>query len=155
MIYCRSVILCVKVYFYLLNLLKGRTSNNNLIPRDVISLYHSETLDKYKQSVLESLTTDKGNLRLVVATSSLGCGVNMKNIHFVIHFGSANHTADYCQQIGRAGRNMDDLCHGILYTYSISGRSKVTEAMKEYVAASDSECLRSKLFFPFNEQGST
>ena len=153
LICCRSVMLCSKVYFYLLNLLKGSTLNNNLTTRDVISLYHSETSDKYKQSVLESLTTDKGNLKLVLATSSLVCEVNMKNIRFVIHFGSAHHTVDNCQQIVHAGRNMDDLCQGILYTYLISGRSKVTEAM-EYVAASDLDCLRSKLFSPFNEQGS-
>ena len=81
-------------------------------------MYHAQTVAKNKENVLNSLTTNNGCIRLFIATSSLGCGINASDVMFVVHYGPSFGLADYCQQIGRAGRNTHQLCHAILYVYS-------------------------------------
>ena len=66
-------------------------------------MYHSSTSDINKEKILKSVT-EETKVRVVFATSALGCGVNAKNVTFVCHFGPSYDLTDYCQQIGRAGR---------------------------------------------------
>jgi len=98
---------------------------------------------------LNSLS-EETNIRVVLATSALGCGVDMKNVLFVVNFGPAYDTVDFCQQIGRAGRtgsavNMT-MCHAILYTFPRYG--EVSQNLKDFINCNES--LRIKLFSSFN-----
>ncbi|XP_066928226.1 uncharacterized protein [Clytia hemisphaerica] len=113
-------------------------------------MYHSNTLDPNKALVLNSITKNEGNIRVVFATSSLGCGIDCKNLSYVFHFGPSNSTIEYCQQIGRAGRDTQNICHAVLYTYSQSLRN-VAQEIKDYVSNASTSCLRKELFSPFNE----
>uniref|UniRef100_A0A7M5TZC2 DNA 3'-5' helicase n=1 Tax=Clytia hemisphaerica TaxID=252671 RepID=A0A7M5TZC2_9CNID len=147
-IFCRSLQLAGWVYVKIFKILKQS------IPEDLsklaLGLFHSMTPEnKNKKIILDALTSDDDNpLKIVIATSSLGCGVDMKNITYVIHFGPAYDLVDYCQQVGRAGRgNMESLCHGILYSYS-DGRTQISEKMKSYI--NSEQCLRRFLYAPFN-----
>ena len=115
-VFCRSVTLAGFVYSYFIRMLAKLGEE---IPKGVVGIYHSETLQKYKDRVFESLTSDAGTIKLVVATSSLGCGVNMKGVKFIVHFDPAFHTVDYYQQIGRAGSDSDQICHAILYSFPL------------------------------------
>jgi superfamily II DNA helicase RecQ len=153
-VYCRTVTLCGYVYENIYNLLSKELLPNGLPigrgARQIISLFHSETLEKNKINVLDSFSSMEGPLKLVIATSSLGCGVNLQGVKYVIHFGPAFDTTDYCQQIGRAGRGTNAQCHAILYFYR-QGSSRITKGMKQYSKNEDSECLRTLLFTPYNE----
>ncbi|XP_066931720.1 bifunctional 3'-5' exonuclease/ATP-dependent helicase WRN-like [Clytia hemisphaerica] len=108
LIYCRTQSLLFWLYAQVRFLLKGfayiddveKTPENCLV-----GMYHSNTLDPNKALVLNSLTKNEGNIRVVFATSSLGCGIDCKNLSYVFHFGPSNSTIEYCQQIGRAGRD--------------------------------------------------
>ena len=99
----------------------------NLFPFFILRLF------KMKKNQILSSLSGGSNIRVVLATSALGCGVDMKNVHFVIHFGPAYDTVDFCQQIGRAGRENTNysMCHSILYVFPRYG--KVSERMKEYM----------------------
>ena len=101
-------------------------------------MYHADPDDKIKQKVLESLVGDTGNVRVTIATSALGCGINCKDVKFVAHFGPSFSLVDYCQQIGRAGRNSKQDCHAILYRYPQGGSSKIQSSMKEYLKSTTS-----------------
>ena len=68
-----------------------------------IKMYHFSSFEEEKNKVLLSLTSNTP-VRLILSTSALGCGVDMKDVTFVVHFGPPFDTIDYCQQIGRAGR---------------------------------------------------
>ena len=117
------------------------------IPKAAVGIYHSETLQKYKDTVFESLTSDAYTIKLVVETSSLGCGVNMKGVKFIVLFGSAFHTIDYCQQIGR---DSDEIRHNVLYSFP-TGNTSISKSMKSYITRSIEICLRQMIFTPLNE----
>ena len=94
------------------------------IAKSILMLFHSMTKDKKKKNVLDILTsTENTSLKLVIATSSIGstssigCGVNIKNVDCVIYFGPAdtNDLVDYCQQIGRTGRDILKPCVAPFY----------------------------------------
>ncbi|XP_066919717.1 uncharacterized protein [Clytia hemisphaerica] len=113
-------------------------------------MFHSESPDFVKNRCLKSLTCNDSILpRIVIATSAIGCGINVKGLKHVCHFGPAYSLVDYCQQIGRAGRNNESGCHAVLYTYPSPG-NKINQQMKAYTKLIDA-CLRTKLFSPFND----
>lgn len=62
--------------------------------------YHSD-LDEVKRStVLNNFRS--GRKRVVIATSSLGAGLDVKDIRAVIHCGTAHQLTDFVQEAGRA-----------------------------------------------------
>ena len=143
-IYCRTVTLAGWLYSKFLHFLKQS------LPLDtcklLMGLFHRMTLSKNKDIVLSSLTSNNHVMRLVIATSSLGCGVNTRGVKYVIHFGPSYDLVDYCQQIRRAGRDNQDQCHAILNTYS-KRSSKVSSDKKFYMKSS--QCLRLTLYSRF------
>lgn len=50
-------------------------------------MYHSGTVDKTKRNVISSLKDPQGKVRLIVATSALGMGVDIKGLYRVINYG--------------------------------------------------------------------
>jgi len=64
-------------------------------------------------------------------------------------FGLAHNLVDYCQQIGRAGRSGQALCHAILLHYNETSIN-ITKEMTNYAKNVDT-CLRTQLFSPFND----
>ncbi|XP_066919321.1 bifunctional 3'-5' exonuclease/ATP-dependent helicase WRN-like [Clytia hemisphaerica] len=123
----------------------GIKDPNNLL----INMFHADSPEFVKNRCLKSLTSDEQLPRVVIATSAIGCGINVKNLQYVCHFGPAYSLVDYCQQIGRAGRNGDPNCHAVLYSYP-SANKKINEKMKAYIKSKD-VCLRTELFSPFSE----
>ena len=66
-------------------------------------MYHSGTSLKIQQHVLLSLKDPQGKVRIVIATSALGMGVDFKGLHRVINYGPPNKIDSYKQAFGRAG----------------------------------------------------
>ena len=113
----------------------------------LVGMYHRKTLDKNKEKVLKSLLSTDGSTRIVVASTSLGMGVNVKDVNYVIHFGPPKEIEDYIQAIGRAGRDGSKSYAILLYTGNQLG--KCTSAMKLYAKTTDN-CLREALYSGFD-----
>ena len=130
-IYCKSLTTVACLYEFFSHSVKG--------DEKLVAMYHSKTHDHIKERVLESLLAQEGSIRLVIATSSLGMGVNIRDIRYIIHYGSPMSLDDYIQGIGRAGRDGKD-SEAILYC---SGQhlGKSSKEMKAY-GKSSSGCLR-------------
>lgn len=50
-----------------------------------------------------------GSLTILFATKAFGMGMDIPNIHHVYHMGPSSSFEDYLQEVGRAGRNQEDL----------------------------------------------
>ena len=95
-IYCRSLKDCGDIYSLL---------NENLPKRAHYAMYHSKTPTRIQKSVLSSLLNLDGDIRVSIATSALGLGVNIPNVRGIIHYGFPKNIEGYVQEIGRGGRD--------------------------------------------------
>lgn len=77
-----------------------------------------EESDQYRQ-YLEGLLL-RNEIKVLVATTALGMGYDKPDLGFVIHYQAAGSVVAYYQQVGRAGRAIDN-AYGIL----LSGREDV------------------------------
>ena len=111
-----------------------------------VAIYHQKTLDHIKECVLKSLLDENGTKWIVIATTSLGMGVNIRDIRCIINYGPPVSMEDYIQAIGRAGR---DGKAAILYC---TGRqlSKCSAEMKTYAKSSE-QCLHVSLCSAFDQ----
>ena len=58
-----------------------------------------------KEKVLVSFCIQGGTLRVVLATTAFGMGINCPDIKRVIHWGPPSTLEQYAQESGRVGRN--------------------------------------------------
>ena len=68
--------------------------------------YSGRTDNDIRQDIEQRLLDD--DLKVVVATSALGMGIDKPNLSFVIHFQSPSSPIAYYQQVGRAGRALPE-----------------------------------------------
>jgi RecQ family ATP-dependent DNA helicase len=65
--------------------------------------FHSKIKDGRKKEILEDFRA--GLVRVVVATSALGMGVDIPDIRLIVHVDEPRNMLDYAQESGRAGRD--------------------------------------------------
>ena len=80
-----------------------------------VAMYHSKTPQDIKDNVLSDLISPNGNIRLVIATSALGMGVNIPNIRRVVIFGVPESMESYFQAVRRGGRDGSDVLSVMFY----------------------------------------
>ena len=78
----------------------GNDSNHVLV-----EMLHSCTSEANKHNILESILSDNGTIRLLIATTAFGIGVDCQGVHRVIHFGPSKNVESHFQETGRAGRD--------------------------------------------------
>ena len=133
-VYVRTYKDCINLY----QLLKSKLGENftkpigypNLSGYRLIEMYTRVLPSEKKDEVLHMLSAVKAKVRLVIATTAFGMGVDCQDISRIIHCGVPSTTDEYIQETGRLGRNGKPSV-GILY---IKGNTKhVTAYMKRYI----------------------
>lgn len=71
-----------------------------------VAAYTGQTEPKRRASLLERLLHNQ--VKALVATSALGMGYDKPDLGFCLHVGSPSTPVAYYQQVGRAGRALDD-----------------------------------------------
>ena len=72
--------------------------------------FHSKLGKKQKMTTQEDF--QKGKIRVLVATVAFGMGVDIRDIHIVMHYGLPKDIESYYQEIGRGGRDGGKVyCH--------------------------------------------
>ena len=95
-IYCNSIGLCGNIFMLFDKKYQGTADG----------MFHSKTPKHLKARVMEEFSKDNGGkCFIVVATSALGMGINIKNIRQIVHVGLPTDVEAYIQEIGRAGRD--------------------------------------------------
>lgn len=116
----------------------------------VIDMYTRAATVEMKEKILSSFTTQNGRLRVVIATSAFGLGIDCSDIRQVIHWGSPSNPEQYVQESGRAGRDGEQ-AQAVLY-YGSPGRF-VGEEMKQYGKLTT--CRRKLKIFLFYAENTT
>ncbi|XP_033754691.1 probable ATP-dependent DNA helicase RecS [Pecten maximus] len=96
-IYCTTIKAASDMYMYITTEKPEASSS--------VEMYHSESPEASKQYILESLKNKDSRLKVVVATSALGMGVDFVDINNVILYGIPKSLVDLVQEIGRVGRD--------------------------------------------------
>ena len=139
-IYCQSINACGELYSMLDSVLDGDAISN-------IAMFHSKTPEALKTKVLDNFVPMDGPVRVVVATTALGMGVNIPNVERVCHFGIPDTVEEYVQEIGRAGRD-GRKSHGILYFKSYH-LAHCDDSMKAFIRNPESKCRREMVAMHF------
>ena len=71
----------------------------------LVELYTQVSTVCMREKVLASFVNSGTTLRLVIATTAFGMGVDCKDIRYVIHWGVPSDVEKYVQETGRAGRD--------------------------------------------------
>ncbi|XP_062589124.1 ATP-dependent DNA helicase RecQ-like [Saccostrea cucullata] len=138
-IFCPSIKLCAEVYCAF------KVCLNEYI--SYIEMFHSCTTDQVKEEIREDMDKEDGHIRVLIATSAAGMGVNYKNVNNVIHYGPPKDLDGFMQQLGRAGR--DGTQSYELLFYSSRHLRKLDIDMLDYVKNIEM-CRRKKLLESYN-----
>ena len=146
-IYCKSIDYCGLLYWDVFKLLLGDNSvfpaGSVDIPKNrLVDMYHSESSDQIKEQILNSMNDPLSVLRVVIATSALGMGVDFKGVNCIVNYGPPRDLESYMQAFGRAGRDGSD-AHSIIL-YHGSQMIGLNENMRDYITHISS-CRRVKL----------
>jgi ATP-dependent Lhr-like helicase len=79
---------------------------------DVIEVHHSSLSREHRVSVEERLR--RGELKAVVATSSLELGIDIGEIELVIQYGSPRQSSRLLQRVGRGGHKVGAISRGVI-----------------------------------------
>ena len=123
LIFCPSIKTCSELFSAL------RMELGQLIKH--VDMFHSQSPDTIKEKIKEDMRVENGNIRVLVATSAAGMGVNFKAIKYVINYGPPREMDGFVQQFGRAGRD-EGVAMAILLFNGKQCR-KLDEEMKIYV----------------------
>jgi ATP-dependent Lhr-like helicase len=79
---------------------------------DLVEVHHSSLSREHRTSVEERLK--RGELKAVVATSSLELGIDIGDVELVIQYGSPRQTSRLVQRVGRSGHRVGQTSRGIV-----------------------------------------
>lgn len=95
----------------------------------IIDLYTRGSTNKAKEEILQDFVKSDTHIRLIVATTAFGMGIDCADIKHVIHWGPPHTVEEYVQEAGRAGRNEEQCCATLVYN---KPRGAISAEMKLY-----------------------
>ena len=155
-IFCRSLRHCADMCEFMRRLLGSHITDPPGLPSvlqyRLIDVFTAAS-DTDMREVLKEFCKKDTKLRLLIASTAFGLGVDCTDIKRVINYGTPGTLEELVQESGRAGRDGSE-AEAILY-HRIIGK-KVTNAIKAY-GENKSICHRNVLFkdFLFYEHAQT
>lgn len=147
-IYCQTIKQC-SIIFNVLNVQLGPKifCDGSTEPQmRLCEMMHSCSPESVKNHVLNQFSDAHSHLRVLIATTAYGMGVNSKNVTRVIHFGPSKSVEAYMQESGRCGRNGEP-SKAVLLFNGITIRTCDTD-MRQYIRSTT--CRRQVLLQHFH-----
>jgi len=77
----------------------------DIVELRLLTSFTGVTTSEMREAILHEFSKPDSNLRVVIASSAFGMGVNIPDISRIINWGLPPTLEDLAQQTGRAGRN--------------------------------------------------
>ena len=110
-----------------------------------IEMFTSVHTCEKREQVIYSFIQPSSTLRLIIATSAFGLGIDIPDVRQVIHWGLTSTVEEYVQESGRGGR---DGLSAQAIIYQGKGGKHSEKKIKDYVS-NNSICRRRFLFCDF------
>lgn len=151
-IYCNRKADCGKLYTYFrINMgiffTEPPGASDKVVECRLVDMFFSGTDSDVKSRIISNFTKPSP-LRIVIATTAFGLGIDCHDVRMVIHLGTPSDIESYVQGIGRAGRDNIDSFALLLYTPKLMKES--SKEMVEFAINKD-KCRRDVLFSKFDE----
>ena len=108
-LFCCRLVDCAEIYQGIRNRLGSNITEPpglpNIVQFRLINLFTTASTPEMREMVLAEFYKQDTKLRLVIATSAFGLGVDCPDIGRVINWGAPSTIEELVQQSGRAGRN--------------------------------------------------
>ena len=129
----------------ILNVKLRQHYKNDPIGYLLVDMFNKACSIKKRTEIIESFCKQDSALRIVIASTSFGLGVDCPDIRKIIHWGPPESLDIYMQETGRAGRDGMRSDATLLYGHA---RQYVSDAMKKY-GQNTSVCRRELLYKSF------
>ena len=147
-VYVRTYTDCYKIY----TLLKQEMGSRFTEPSGYPNITGYRLLDMFsrvqtaakRDEVLQSFSEIGGKLRLIIATTAFGMGLDCADVRRIFHWGLPSTLEEYVQESGRSGRD-GKMAVAILYP----GKQKHASKMVKAYESNSSLCRRRLLFKDF------
>ena len=73
--------------------------------RSLIAEYHAELFDEKRQQITAEFRKQDSSIRCLISTVAFGMGIDIPDVHWIVHWGESNTVVQYWQEVGRCGRN--------------------------------------------------
>jgi len=103
---------------------------NAEIGEEICDVYHADLSKEVRTAVYREWV--EGTVKILVATSALGLGIDYGQVRFVIHQGQSRSLIDFSQESGRGGRDGKE-AHSVIFT------SKELRQKCEWIEKKESE----------------
>ena len=86
---------------------------NAELGEDICDVYHADLSTEVRAAVYREW--QEGTIKILVATSALGLGIDYSHVRFVIHQGQSRSLMDFSQESGRGGRDGEE-ARSVIFT---------------------------------------
>ena len=149
-VFCRSLRHCADMCVMMKKLLRENITEppglpDNIVQYRLVDVFTAASDADMKEEILAEFCKRNSNLRLLIATTAFGLGVDCMDTNRIINYGTPSTLEELVQELGRAGRDGSP-AEAILY-HKVVGK-KITDAATAY-GTNQTVCRQSLLFKEF------